>query len=120
MKIAIIGSHTITHYETLQTLLLGVAATEVISGGATGVDQLAERWAKENGKLLRVIRPAYAQHGKQAPLLRNLQIMEAAETVYILWDGNSRGTKQAMDYAHKLGKPVVCKVVPHEKQLSLF
>lgn len=92
----------------------------MISGGAAGVDQLAERWAWENNTPLRIIKPDYTRHGNQAPILRNLQIVEAADRIFALWDGQSAGTRMALDYARKQGKPVVCQMIQDEQQLSLF
>ena len=120
MRIAVIGSRTIGDYQYLKLLLAGIDITEVISGGAAGVDTLAEQWAQENGVPLTVFRPNYARHGKQAPLLRNLQIIDAAEAVYVLWDGKSQGTRTAMDYARRKGKPVVCRQIANSQQGRLF
>lgn len=50
MKVVIAGSRNITDYEMVKKAieLSGFKITEVVSGGADGVDSLGERWAVEN------------------------------------------------------------------------
>lgn len=91
MKIAIIGSRKIDHVDLEELVPKG--ATEIISGGAGGVDALAERYALAYGLPLTVFRPDYRRFRKGAPLKRNLQIVDEADEVIAVWDGESRGTK---------------------------
>lgn len=44
--------------------------------------------------------------GGLPPLIRNKEIVERADMVIAVWDGISRGTKSAVQYAQKIGKPV--------------
>lgn len=122
MKIAIIGSRTITDAEALAEMLAPYAerVTEVISGGAAGVDTLAREWAHRHGKPLREMRPNYQRHGAQAPLVRNRQIVAAADEVFILWDGSSKGTAHTKRVAEQLGKPVHERQVAAPNQLRLL
>jgi hypothetical protein len=108
MKAAIIGSRSISDALALEKLLEPHRdrITEVISGGATGVDTLADSWAKQHGKALTVIRPDYERHGRAAPLIRNRQIVKEAEEVFILWDGRSKGTANTRKEAVRRGKPI--------------
>ncbi|AII53839.1 SLOG family protein [Hymenobacter sp. APR13] len=76
----------------------------VVSGGAAGVDELAARWAMRNGVPLTEYRPDYAAHGRAAPLVRNGQLVAAADLVLVCWDGKSRGTLDAARRAARLGK----------------
>lgn len=100
MKIAVVGSRRIwvdiDRYIPKDITLL-------ISGGAAGVDQLAETWAKEHGVPVQSIRPDYTRYGRAAPLVRNREIVKQAEMVIALWDGTSKGTKYTIDYARKQG-----------------
>ena len=50
MKTAIIGTRTFENYDQLCQIIgnLENKPTEIISGGASGADGLAERYAKEN------------------------------------------------------------------------
>lgn len=70
------------------------------------MDALAELYADEQGIPKRIIRPQYELYGKAAPLKRNEEMVELADHVLILWDGQSRGTRYTMEYAAKKGKSV--------------
>lgn len=109
MKIAIIGSRKIDHVDLEELVPKG--ATEIISGGAGGVDALAERYALAHRLLLTVFRPDYRRFRKGAPLKRNLQIVDEADEVIAVWDGESRGTKFTIDYAYQKKKLLLLKIV---------
>jgi predicted Rossmann fold nucleotide-binding protein DprA/Smf involved in DNA uptake len=78
----------------------------IITGGARGVDMAAEAYALAAGIALTVIRPDYRRYRRCAPLVRNKQIVDLADVVLAFWDGHSRGTAQALDYARKQNKEV--------------
>lgn len=104
MKVAVIGSRGLTianlgHYLPSNT-------TEIVSGGAKGIDSCAEQYAQSQGVPVRVFLPDYKKYGKNAPLKRNLEIIRYADTVLAFWDGNSKGTKYVIDECKKSGKPV--------------
>ena len=122
MKIAVIGSRSITDAAALAEMLAPYAerVTEVISGGAAGVDTLAREWAHRHGKPLRELRPDYRRHGSRAPLLRNQQIVAAADQVFILWDGSSSGTAYTKREAERQGKPVHERRIMPPNQLRLL
>lgn len=109
MKIAIIGSRKIGHVDLEE--LVPAGATEIISGGAGGVDALAEGYASAHGLPLTVFRPDYRRFRKGAPLKRNLQIVDEADEVIAVWDGESRGTKFTIDYAYQKKKLLLLKIV---------
>ncbi len=122
MIAAIIGSPTVRNYAALQILLVPYKneIAQVISGGAKGVDTLAARWAKENGKNLTEYKPDYKRYGIKAPLVRNREIVKRADIVFILWDGNSTGTIYTRAEALRQGKPIIEKQVSLSDQLGLF
>ncbi|MBQ9964929.1 MAG: DUF2493 domain-containing protein [Clostridia bacterium] len=103
MKIAVVGSRTIQTVPLEK--FLPPQCTEIVSGGARGVDTVAERYAKEHGIKLTVFYPNYERYGKAAPLKRNDQIAEYADMVYAFWDGVSRGTLHTVRQCRALGKP---------------
>ena len=104
MKIAVVGSRSIKNADISQ--YIPKEATEIITGGAVGVDKLAEREARLRGIPLTVFKPDYETHGKSAPLVRNKLIAENCDMLIAFWDGSSRGTVFTWRYADKLGKPV--------------
>lgn len=78
----------------------------VVHGGAEGADSLCQRYADENGIPCQVVRPDYATHGRRAPLVRNGDIVESGEALIAFWDGESRGTMDAMHKALNLRRTV--------------
>ncbi len=121
MKLAIVGSRTFTDYALLEITLddfFGYNGreggryyriAEVISGGAEGADSLAANWAKEHGVKLREILPDYATHPRKiAPLIRNEEIVEAADFVLAFWTGDMRsGTANTLRHAREKRKPTM-------------
>ena len=104
MKIMIAGSRSITDFDLTEYVPDDV--TLIISGGASGVDSIAESYADTHKISKLIMRPDYKKYGKAAPLLRNRKMVELADKVIIIWDGRSRGTKFTFDYATKLCKDV--------------
>lgn len=108
MKTAIIGSRDITDL----AIELPFRPTEIISGGAKGVDTLAEIFAKKNNIPIRVFRPDYSKGNyKAAPLIRNRLIVDNCDVLVAYWDGESKGTKFTIDYAKKQGKNVIVNIL---------
>lgn len=110
MKIAVVGSRG------LQVDIAGFipeGATEIISGGARGVDALAEAYARKAGLPLRVFLPDTRLLGKMAYFVRNDQIVDAADVVVAIWDGKSRGTRYTIERARKMNKPVEIHLIPN-------
>lgn len=86
--------------------------SEVISGGATGIDTLAEQWAKRNCLEFCAYLPQYEVYGgKYAPIERDKDMVNAADKVVAFWDGQSKGTLFTIRYAKGMGVPVVVHLV---------
>ncbi|MDR0381171.1 MAG: DUF2493 domain-containing protein [Oscillospiraceae bacterium] len=106
MRVAVVGSRGLGDvWYTLLCRHIPAECSEIISGGAVGVDTLAERYAAEAGLRLTVIRPDYRLFDRAAPLVRNGRIVREADYVLILWDGVSRGTRHVIMTCLKTGKP---------------
>ena len=102
MKVAIIGSRGI-NIENLGDYL-PEGTDEIVSGGAKGVDTCAREYANTHGIKLTEFLPQYKLYGRGAPLKRNLQIIEYADTVLAFWDGESKGTAFVIENCKKLSK----------------
>ena len=95
MKVAVIGSRSL-RVDNLG-MYLPEDVTEIISGGAKGVDASAREYALANGIKLTEFLPEYDKYGRGAPLRRNITIIEHADLVLAFWDGKSHGTKFVID-----------------------
>ncbi len=79
MKVAIIGSRNLKVNNLGEYLPIGV--TEIVSGGAKGIDTCAKIYALKNNIKLTEFLPEYEKYGKRAPLIRNLEIIDYADEV---------------------------------------
>lgn len=105
MKVAVIGSRGLQVDRLGDYLPTGV--TEIVSGGARGIDTCAKNYALSHGLKLTEFLPEYNRYGRGAPLRRNIAIIEYADQVLAFWDGKSRGTKFVIDNCKKRNIPVV-------------
>ena len=112
MRVAIVGSRSFEKFdlrEKAYTLLcenIPANTTEIVSGGATGIDTLAEVYAAEHHLPTKIFLPDYNAYGKRAPIVRNDQIVAYAQYVLAFWDGNSRGTAYTVATCIREGVPV--------------
>lgn len=106
MRIIIAGSRTILDYELLLDAISvsDFSISEVISGGARGVDRLGERWGWSMGVRTTVFKANWDRFGRAAGLYRNSDMAAYAEGAIILWDGWSSGTLDMIDKMRRLGK----------------
>lgn len=79
---------------------------EIVSGGAQGVDFLAELYAKKHSWPFKEFPAKWNEHGKSAGILRNKEMGNYADALVAVWDGQSKGTKHMIDYMRSLNKPV--------------
>jgi len=79
---------------------------EIVSGGANGVDRDAEIAAQECLIPFKLFAADWETHGKAAGPIRNRQMAEYADALLLIWDGESRGSKNMKQEMLKLKKPV--------------
>jgi len=104
---AVVGSRNFHNYAVFCDILNNYQFSKIVSGGATGVDSLAARYAQERNIPILEIKPDYGSHpGRIAPIIRNKEIVNISDCVIVLWDGESPGTRFTLNYAFKSGKPV--------------
>ena len=104
MKLAIIGSRNLTGISIDEYIFDGV--TEIVSGGAKGIDTKAKDFAIRKGLKIVEFLPDYNLYGNAAPLKRNEKIARYADAAIALWDGKSKGTEHTIKMFNKLGKKV--------------
>ncbi len=105
MKLLIVGSRSIKEYAFEN--LIPNETTMIITGGAKGIDALAEKYADKKCLSKLILRPQYNLYGRGAPLKRNEKMVEICDIALIIWDGHSKGTEYTINYANKIGKKVV-------------
>lgn len=109
MKAAVVGSRSL-FVDNIGKYIPG-EVTEIISGGAKGIDECAEDFALKNGIKFTLYLPEFKRYGKAAPLKRNVSIIKDADIVIALWDGKSKGTENAISIAEKLKKPLKIYII---------
>lgn len=78
----------------------------VLSGGASGADTIGEQYAEVCDIPIERHLPNWDAFGKSAGPIRNADMAERADTLVAFWDGKSRGTKDMIQRALKLGLEV--------------
>ena len=104
MKLLVVGSRSITDFDL--SPYVSAEVDTIISGGAGGIDTLAEKYADQHRLSKYIMRPRYDLYGRGAPLRRNEQMVDLADAVLIIWDGSSRGTNYTLKYCQKKNKQV--------------
>ena len=102
IKILIAGSRSIKEFDLSEHIPKDVEL--IISGGAEGIDSIAERYSDDKKISTLILRPRYDKYGNAAPIKRNEAMVDIADVVLLIWDGNSRGTMHTLEYAQKKGK----------------
>ena len=110
MKVLVAGSRNIRVFDLSE--YIPPETDLIISGGAEGVDSLAEQYADQHRISKLILRPRYDLYGRAAPIKRNEIMVDLADIVIIIWDGISKGTNHTVTYARKKNKPLqVIRVV---------
>ena len=104
MKLLIVGSRSITDFDL--SPYVSVDVDTIISGGADGIDTLAEQYADSHRISKYIIRPCYELYGRAAPLKRNEKMVDMADAVLIIWDGHSKEAQYTVNYTKKTAKPL--------------
>jgi len=113
MKVVIAGSrHIVPSSATISQAIResGFNVTEVVSGGADGVDSSAEmycmdRGIRTTGSDFYVPSWVWDYLGKKAGPLRNEAMAKYADALILIWDGKSRGSANMLSQMKRLNKP---------------
>lgn len=106
MKTIIAGSRSINNYSMIENAIMGLQhtrITEVVSGGAIGVDILGEMFATVYNIPIKKFIPDWNTYGKGAGILRNIAMGDYADCLMAFWDGKSTGTRHMITYAKSKG-----------------
>lgn len=107
--VAIIGSRGWPDPEAVRRwIALNINPREdvVITGGATGVDTIAEQYCSKLGIHTAVCNALWPVYYKKAGPLRNRAMLSLAEEVVAFWDGESPGTRDMIEATRRAGKPL--------------
>lgn len=112
MKVIIAGTRDFHDYDVVCKAIANswYEITEVVSGGATGVDALGERWGKERGLPVTVFPAQWQTYGKKAGPIRNAEMAEYADALVAVVSGPSPGTRGMIKISLERG----LKVYVHE------
>lgn len=104
MKLAVIGSRNLTNIAISDYIPEGVS--EIVSGGAKGIDTLAKNYAISRHIKLTEFLPQYNIYGRYAPIKRNEDIAKYSDEGIAFWDKKSKGTEHTINFFKKLGKKI--------------
>ena len=106
-KVLVCGGRDYRNEDVISRALNAVSSTIeigiIITGGATGADEVADQWAKEKG-IQRIICPApwNGPAGRWAGPMRNAFMLTFKPELMIAFPGGA-GTKNMIMQAHKQG-----------------
>lgn len=114
MKVAIVGSRGVTDMAMLHAAVTEAEfpITHIVSGGALGVDTLAQALAKELCIPITIYYADWEAHGKAAGPIRNQLIVNEAVAMIAIRSRFSRGTTDAIKKAKAKGISVYIKDLP--------
>jgi hypothetical protein len=97
----------------------GVAPTKIISGGAAGIDSLAKIYANRWNIPFEEYKADWKAYGKAAGMIRNKQMVDLADVVIAVWDGESKGTENTIKLGHEKNIPVITEII-HVAKIDFF
>jgi hypothetical protein len=111
MKIAIVGSKDYTDYARMVKLLgafgLDNDGNVIVSSGEKGAATLAKSFAEDSGLVYKEFSPDKKKNGAGAHLIAMKELISNADFVVAFWDGQSKGSENALSEAHELKKPTL-------------
>jgi predicted Rossmann-fold nucleotide-binding protein len=129
MKIAVIGSRSVNDndliYELIEEFIeKNVQPDEsitIMSGGAKGIDSVAQEFAKINNYDFVLFEPYHkvdtrAKFNARYFFVRNQQLILNADAVLAIWDGESKGTAHGIELARVNKKLLHIEVVNESEE----
>lgn len=119
MRVAVIGSRSCNNISVDDIIcFIPSNCSQIISGGADGIDTLAAQAAKKLNIRLTEFLPDYKTLGKRAPLARNISIIKNSDYVLAFWDYKSTGTRFVITECIK--KSIPCKIIEIDENGVVF
>lgn len=113
IRVAIVGSRDFPNLKAVRDLVKSLGNdVEIVSGGARGVDRTAVEAAKRLGLPYIEFIAEWSLFGKAAGWMRNQKLVDYADTMYAFWDGQSRGTLDAITRMRRRKRPVIVVTDP--------
>ena len=112
-KVGVIGSRDVNRDHVRDLLRRHINRESVVlSGGAVGVDEVAAELSETLGAPFVLFKPYFlldpsAGYSVRHYFTRNKQIIDNADIVVAIWNGDSPGTKWGINYARKKKKTLI-------------
>ncbi|MDD5151798.1 MAG: DUF2493 domain-containing protein [Flavobacterium sp.] len=107
MRVAVVGSRNINNKKEIFDILSRYDISIVVSGGALGVDTIAEEYAENINIGTDIYLPDWKKYGKSAGFIRNKDIINNSDMTIAFWDGKSKGTLNSIEYSRKINHPTI-------------
>jgi hypothetical protein len=72
--------------------LFGLRPSEIVSGGASGVDRAAEIFSDKYNYPIKIFRAEWERYGRFAGPRRNKEMAEYGDALLLIWNGISKGS----------------------------
>jgi len=111
MRVLVAGSRDIDNKNVVYNAIIDSPwdPEVLVHGGAEGVDKIADRYARLKD-IDTDVNPipdwVWEKIGRKAGPMRNDYMVRRADALIAVWDGESSGTKNAMQQAEGLGLPI--------------
>lgn len=121
MKTIIAGGRNIHNYNIAAAVeRSGFIITEILEGGATGIDRLAGEYALANSIPLEVVPADWIKNGRAAGPIRNAHMASLADALILIWDGESKGSASMLREAKFLGLKIHQEIVKKDTHIFNF
>jgi DNA modification methylase len=124
LRVAVVGSRKITDptvvTSNLDKIKEAVSIFQVVSGGAPGIDTIAEEYADDSKQPKNIFPADWNKHGKAAGYIRNGDIVANSDVTLAFWDGKSSGTLDTITKSQKAKHPTIILICNENNIVKLI